>query len=176
MGGKIVLPFCSAYYFNTDDRDMVRRVIIKAARIAEERNAGALVSSGRSVYGGDGHFNVDDADDVFVGLFYLDVKDDIYTRKFSILTPSLDFGYHKYFFEDLVKGGVLGGGDYEAYPRGFTFYDKSNRVYVVVGGEYLTRSLGEDVCREFGYDCDKYPWVLIESPIYTYKNMGFAGA
>jgi hypothetical protein len=172
---RLSFAFGVADYYNTDNKEKIYRAIIKAARISEVRNCGRE------------HIDESYADtkkynylpkvvspkqrDTKVGLFYF-IKDynNLFAESFTAGTPNSKFGYHKDFFKELVKDGEPAGTDYEAYPRGFTFYDDENEVYVVVGGDWLNKKRGEAVCDIFKYPKQRYPWTIFKSPLYTYKN------
>jgi hypothetical protein len=172
---RLSFAFGVADYYNTDDKEKIYRAIIKAARISEVRNCGrehideSYVDTKKSNYRP--KVVSPKQRDTKVGLFYF-TKDynNLFADSFPAGTPNSKFGYHKDFFKELVKDGELAGTDYEAYPRGFTFYDDENEVYVVVGGDWLNKKRGESVCDIFKYPKQRYPWTVFKSPLYTYKN------
>jgi O-acetyl-ADP-ribose deacetylase (regulator of RNase III) len=173
---RLNFAFGTADYYNTDDEEKIYRAIIKAARISEVRNFGkeriaeSYADTGRSNYRP--KVVSQDQCNANVGLFYF-AKDygDLFANTFPVGTPNSNFGYHKDFFRELTKEGELEGTDYEAYPRGFTFYDDENEVYVIVGGDWLNKKRGEAVCDIFKYPKQRFPWTIFKSPLYTYKNM-----
>jgi hypothetical protein len=177
LGGTLQFPFGEAEYYNTDDEDMVYRVVIKAARINEVRNYGAKEQVNESYVNVGSRYKPKvvnpDQKNTKVGLFYFskDYKK-VFVSAFPAGTPNSEFGLHMDFFKKLVKDGTLSGEDYEAYPRGFTFYDLEKEVYMIVGGEWLNQKRGENVCDKFGYPRRPYPWSILKTRTYTYGNMG----
>lgn len=174
---RLNFAFGTADYYNTDDEEKISRAIIKAARISEVRNLGREYIDESYVDIKKSNYWTKIASprrrNAKVGLFYF-TKDynNLFVDAFPAGTPNSKFGYHKDLFRDLVKDGKLAGTDYEAYPRGFAFYDEENEVYVIVGGAWLNKKRGEAVCDIFKYPRERYPWTIFKSPIYTYRNMG----
>jgi len=80
-------------------------------------------------------------------------------------------GFHKSFFADLVAKGIFDGvSDHLTIPRGITKYQAGNNIYVVVGGDWLTKGIAEDICEAFGYDHVKYPWGILRTNVYALKT------
>jgi hypothetical protein len=166
MGGVLTFPFGIFEYHNTDDIQMVSSAILTAAKVTTDRFTALSPSDpGTSSIPISGHPQS--------GLFYLSSDfSQVYTQSFSLDTAPQLFGSHKDFFSRFVVRGVFDGVDYEAYPRGFAFYDKGSGIYMVIAGAWAADSVVAKICDAFNFDYTIQTYIVGKSNMYTYRNNG----
>jgi hypothetical protein len=170
MSGSISSPFGDIRYFHTDDVKLVESAVSRMYRMAEARKN--FESSKMAAFDAAGN-DINVPKIAKQGLFYFSRGfEHIYVKAFSIGTPQADFGYHRDYFTELVKSGILTGSDYEAYPRGFTVYDTLSRLYMIVSGSWLTDTSAVMLCISFDFDPMAFPYVIVPNPAYDYQNNG----
>jgi hypothetical protein len=166
-GGILEFPFGEVWYYNTDNIEAVNSSVIKAAKLTEERflvpqQATASEDELEAVAG-----------EACVGLFYLSSGfSPVYTKPFVLDTATSAFGSHANFFKRLTANGMLEGTDYEAYARGFTFYDAEYGLYALAAGNWMTETIMAAICEAFNFNHAGSAYYAARLPLYTYRNNG----
>jgi hypothetical protein len=170
MLGSISSPFGDIRYFHTDDVKLVESAVSRMYKMADARKN--FDSSRADAFDSAGN-DINAPKIAKQGLFYFSRDfEHIYVKSFPIGTPQADFGYHRDYFTELVKIGILAGSDYEAYPRGFTIYDNQSGLYMIVSGSWLTDASAIRLCLSFDFDVLAFPYVIVPNPAYDYQNNG----
>jgi hypothetical protein len=167
MAGILKFPFGEVHYYNTNNIEAVKSSVIKASKLAADRfsTPQQARTSGDRVE--------PTAGETCVGLFYLSSNfSQVYTKTFILDTPTSNFGSHADFFKHLTANGIFEGADYEAYPRGFTFYDARYELYALASGNWLTEAITVKICEAFNFNHIDSAYYAARLPLYTYRNNG----
>jgi hypothetical protein len=167
MSNVLKFPFGEVYYYNTDNIEAVKSSVIKASKLAADR-----FSMPQQIMAPENEVE-SIAGETCVGLFYLSSSfSEVYTKTFILDTPTSTFGSHADFFKRLTANGILEGTDYEAYPRGFTFYDAEYGLYALAAGNWITEAMTAKICGAFNFNHVDSAYYAVRLPLYTYRNNG----
>ncbi len=168
-GKRLDYSNLTSYYYNTQDAEAIASSLITCVRGLPLYPSGGvyrIVASflGRFTYGADSSFPIIDEGQLQpkFGSYFWD-RDNTGIIYVDYSVPSKGSN-HKTLFERLVAEGVWSSEvNWKQVPRGYTSYDWSQNIYVVIGGSWITEDIASNVCRAFGYDPVKYPWQVYVS-------------